>query len=706
MSQKFTEFTLNNSNASINVELIRNFKNAYKINDDIKIITMVGVARSGKSAFLNCLVTKICGGGKSHSIFQSMSLAKSDGKDVTNGMNGCLIDKTLFLDVQGIAGERSECDPILLLFCYYISDIIIFNIDKQLNTQALNLLTPIAAKLQNMKDASKLHKPKLVFRVYDCVDDYDDELARKNFTVMMTERDDQVQGIRKAINELFVLPNRKIVWTERPSKKDLAALEKGDVAAFLAAENNFSEACGQLYEIIAATSIRKSYNFASIMKHATIINEQAGVFKSVEFDLATTINNQEIRWWIEGDKYGQHADKVSQIPGDLRQALAVNDCTQPTWEVIQTRSSQVDSLIDSFKLRFNKSPSNLRDAGLAELEKIVMPPVNNAMSQFDGFAKIEQNKIEKLIKDELSTIAINDHQSFIANDVWLTTVNKHITGRPIAAHITEEIKETLTQFYDVLLGQHKIVHGEYLKRYEAKIKTAVSSLNNCSKNLPNLLNPYISQLELSYQQICKILLDQYQKDNQITVEESTVQKVWSYLFGSGAVDESKSKTTLTVETRSFSIEWNSLKLEYSASSDKVIEINTAKELESSLAKLQNAMKTQSLVFNMSRAAAIPKLLEEINKQPFGQRCATYVKIAHNNLYMFDFPASNNQKANEYELFQFRNFINTHIMNEEQFRKHFSPKVQKLYAICKDNSDPTYQTWARSTVWNVHLLDSV
>ena len=608
MSQKFTEFTLNGSNASINVELIRNFKKAFNISSDVKIVTMVGVARSGKSAFLNCLVTKICGAKKSHAVFQSMSLAKSEGKDVTNGMNGCLIDKTLFLDVQGIAGERSECDPILLLFCYYISDIIIFNIDKQLNTQALNLLTPIAAKLQNMKDASKLHKPKLVFRVYDCVDDYDDELARKNFDVMMTERDDQVQGIRKAINELFVLPDRKIVWTERPSRKDLASLERGDVVQFLVAENNFSEACGQLSEIIMKTPIRKSYNFDSIMSHANIINEQAGVFKSVEFDLATTINNQEIRWWIEGDKYGQHADKVSQIPNELRLPITVNDCTQATWEVIQVRNTLIESLISSFVLRFNKSPSNLRNAGLAELEKIVMPFINTALENFGKFSSKLCTAINNQIKDELSAMPINDYQSFIIEDVWMGVVNKHLVNQPIAIHVCDDIIQVWTNVFKQVRSSFKIVQVEYTNRYMEKIKSAEHSLSNCSKNLTKLYEPYISQLELSYRQICETILAQYQKDNQITVEESAVKKIWSYLFGAAQPAESKNKTTLTVETKTFTIDWDTNKLKYLANADKVIEIKSAIELEKSLSALQVQMKLQQPVFTKSRALLIPKLL--------------------------------------------------------------------------------------------------
>jgi hypothetical protein len=151
MASKITEFisTVNSDekktvNVEINTKLISEFIARHKeIGKIVKVITMIGVSRSGKSAFLNCLTTYITGQKSNLAPFKSLSFANSHGKDVTIGANGYVLaipkeDATyLIIDIQGIAGQFSAADPLVLLFCYYISDLFILSVDKCLTHNRL-----------------------------------------------------------------------------------------------------------------------------------------------------------------------------------------------------------------------------------------------------------------------------------------------------------------------------------------------------------------------------------------------------------------------------------------------------------------------------------------------------------------------------------------------------------------------------------------
>jgi ABC-type histidine transport system ATPase subunit len=55
---KLTEFQISDDKkVSINTTLIQSFINSLNIKNNVKVITIVGNSRRGKSAFLNCLIT-------------------------------------------------------------------------------------------------------------------------------------------------------------------------------------------------------------------------------------------------------------------------------------------------------------------------------------------------------------------------------------------------------------------------------------------------------------------------------------------------------------------------------------------------------------------------------------------------------------------------------------------------------------------------
>ena len=90
--------------------------------DKTKIITVIGRARLGKSSLLNLIYTYLT--GTEQETFKSSSSVKH----VTQGIHYYYYDKLnlLILDSQGLDYSDSSNDHKILLFCYSISDMIIY----------------------------------------------------------------------------------------------------------------------------------------------------------------------------------------------------------------------------------------------------------------------------------------------------------------------------------------------------------------------------------------------------------------------------------------------------------------------------------------------------------------------------------------------------------------------------------------------------
>ena len=89
----------------------------------VKIVSIIGKARMGKSTFLNAFISKYT--GKNSTVFTTQ-----DGDDhCTLGIDYYYIPEKnlLLLDSQGLAHENACHDPSLLLFIYLVSNIVIFN---------------------------------------------------------------------------------------------------------------------------------------------------------------------------------------------------------------------------------------------------------------------------------------------------------------------------------------------------------------------------------------------------------------------------------------------------------------------------------------------------------------------------------------------------------------------------------------------------
>lgn len=746
MATKITEFVQNANKIDININLIKEFLK--KCNKPCKVVTIIGNARCGKSAFLNCLTTYFNRKTTKTDLapFTSQSSKQSNCKDVTVGANGFYMDayKTLFIDMQGINGIYSDADPLVMLFCYLISDLLIINTDKQLNTASLTALQPISAKLQAMQNVSQFHKPRLVFRVFDCLDNYDDIVAQQNYDIMMEERNDSVKGVRQAIKELFIIDKLKIVWTERPNKTDLEEVDKGNISKFIT-NFEFDSACEKLYNYIITIPIRKDFTTQSILKCAEELNQDSNRVSASEFDTASLVNEQAIRWWLSGDVYGEHKDKVSQIPDELKTPLNIVACDQTNQDILIARRNAVKACHEQFMKRFEKSPEYLRVGGEKQLTELIDMHLINAKRTFDKYYsdfvhdvfipdinkylaltnkpdELQQNasplkckKIRQIRKtDDINMqIVLENLNSPLTSIVQLRPKNIPEYGMDendankfckkfinaiiskvynIGSKCIEKNKALLEKYVSDIKQHFADKDTIYNEKLNKKIAQISNKFDNDIKNIPNLTAPYVDALELNYNEIFELI----KKSNDSVTIKSTLSSLVSRFLNylnieqkSDQNEDDQNTFVLDIQYYTFSVDSEKCLIAPYVNVNKVF-AQESTIIEESLGKFAISFEDYQDVFTKLRADRMSVLLDEINKLPLAERLQKYDKIKHNNLYMNDFAYDSNFRTlvfddmGNYLRDDYEMFMdkddNMKIYTKEQFEKQFSSEFHKLYQL--------------------------
>ena len=190
----------------------------------IRVVSILGKARMGKSTFLNAILSRI----EDRTVTPFMT--QDNDEHCTRGIDYyfCKKERLLLLDCQGLALEDSSHDPQLLLFAYLVSDVIILNERMMLQNEALKLMEPICTFMTYI-DTESIPKPQLYFRISDgdLVKD-----PHKNLERVLTRYPDQYQSIRDSIAHLFQY-DIGIVKTDTMDRSQKEALQKNDYMALL-----------------------------------------------------------------------------------------------------------------------------------------------------------------------------------------------------------------------------------------------------------------------------------------------------------------------------------------------------------------------------------------------------------------------------------------------------------------------------------------
>lgn len=325
-------------------------------NPSVRVVSIVGKARMGKSTFLNAIVSK-------YTQENSAIFATNGGvKHCTFGINYCYIpdQNLLLLDSQGLANGDARHDPALLLFIYLVSNVVIFNDTKILQNEALKLIEPICT-FATYIDYDTFVKPSLIFRLSDgkLVENTDENLNQ-----VMESHPDQYQSIRDSIEEVFDKPIR-LVKTETIDRKEERFLDSGDYLSLLMEKDNgFDATISAIMELV-----KKSEPRANILNKLPEIVEQINNNEKItleKLDVVGLVHKNDVLEWLQ--TVSPHLKTPIQVDG-------TEVCFQ---ERVVKRQQEVDAKLKEFDKRFKSVSATIKKEQKKKLKAELEEPILKA----------------------------------------------------------------------------------------------------------------------------------------------------------------------------------------------------------------------------------------------------------------------------------------------------------------------------------------
>lgn len=398
----------------------------------VKIISIIGKARMGKSSFLNAFISKYS--GKNTTIFTTQ-----DGDDhCTLGIDYYYIPEhnVLLLDSQGLAHENASHDPSLLLFIYLVSNIIIFNESTMLQNSALKLIEPICTFTQYL-DMDTCEKPSLIFRISDAKRGSD---IHKTLEKLMAHHNDQYNSIRESVENVFAQPV-KIIKTEYPQKAEDSLLSSNDYMGLLSVkENGFDSAIASIIDDISAVVPRENI-LTSIPGYIDSINNNEHININ-KLDIVALTHNNDILMWL------------NKVSADLKSEIEV-DGTQEMYEKnVVTRQAAVKKVKTEFTKRFKNITETIKKDHKAKLDAELDGPIERAKLNSEKKAREHLAKcgVDSLLKAQpLGTIP----------DAGITVVpNSHLLTSYLSAY--QRFQRAIQHIYEpVRIIYDKIINSMY-----------------------------------------------------------------------------------------------------------------------------------------------------------------------------------------------------------------------------------------------------
>jgi len=360
-------------------------------NPNVRVVSIVGKARMGKSTFLNAIVSKY------RCVNSSVFSTSSGVKHCTFGINYCFIPEQnlLLLDSQGLANGDARHDPALLLFIYLVSNVVIFNDSKILQNEALKLIEPLCT-FATYIDYDTFVQPLLIFRLSDgkLVENTDENLCQ-----VMEHHPDQYQSIRDSIEEVFTTPIR-LVKTETLDRSDERYLDSGDYLGLLGdSENGFDATITAIMELV-----KKSESRTNVLSKLSDIVEQINNNDKItleKLDVVGLVHKNDVLEWLQN---------VSPL---LKKPIEVDGTEACYQERVLKRQQEVDAKLKEFDKKFKSVSASIKREQKKKVKAAFDEPI--ALATAEGLAKAKllvKSRVDGL--GQFKATLTSDLKSFIS----------------------------------------------------------------------------------------------------------------------------------------------------------------------------------------------------------------------------------------------------------------------------------------------------
>lgn len=408
----------------------------------IKVISIIGNGRSGKSTLLNCLLSHLA----------NTNICAFDTLDTdvhcTFGLDMFYLEShdLVLVDCQGLKLDDSSHDPQLLLITYLISDLIIYNQKSILNNDVFDTLSPLASFINYLEDLDKIpSKPTLFFRLGDVELKFDPQVHLAN---TLAPKTDQYQNIRDCFGKLFNQTQIGITNSLDRSEKKLFN-DKNFYSIITDPANMFQNLIGQILTIIGDSPSK--FTLDTWLERLTSYIDKINSNQKINVD---KLDTYQLLMFKEITEFKDAIDPSNYL------SISV-DATQEGFDAnVVPRIEFKNNCLAMYETRFKLVNEELYSKTYDEISAKLMAPIDEAIGQ-----------VEKLAEAAIQTI-IQSHPFKTAQQIYSLTIrNKDRPARVITILNTEfdRLMTKINIYYQPIVNQHATKYQTFIENCKAKL---------------------------------------------------------------------------------------------------------------------------------------------------------------------------------------------------------------------------------------------
>lgn len=637
-------------------------------NKPLSVIAIIGKARTGKSTFLNCMISYLT---KNDSVVFQTS---DKDEHCTHGCDTFLLELTdkqiLIIDVQGIEYHDSSIDSKLLLFIYLIADVIILNEKMMISNSTLNSLQPVAT-FASCLELDNFSKPSIIFRVADVDLDID---AQENLEKTLVHRDDQYQNIRETLKTLF--NNLTAYKTEPLDRTEKALLKDKKYYQFIQNKENRFESV--IYDILyhsLKSNKFKANEYNDILQTVSALINTNQKIDWNKLDITKQIAKSEIMEWIQENIEPSHYNNI------------IVDGTQNQYDtLVEPMIKYRVKILNSFDKRFEKAPPQIKELYRTDISNKLSVPIEDAINQ--TVQKANERLLEHL-DNRLKTITGIYKFTSTTFSIAYNTLNKiqgQITQSICDLHMYKpsELK-AISRLNEIITDSENKVKEEegkfiqYLDEYKESLIEIYETLYE--PKIFDELSKELHNITLSFENISNNLIDNFDK----------------FLM------------SRKIAIGNYQITYRGYK--HSIKRNDILELSYNHELLQNLGlSFIDVMKDEYLVkvksceetFNQMRKDNLQTFLNKIKNKNYNDanEMIKVISLAGNNVRMLDLSFLENTNSFEF----IRKYYDIYkIFTSEEFEKYYPEKAVRYYNKL-DKIEPEFKNIVINKIKDILIED--